>query len=73
MSTFAAGIYGIVLVIFFAISAAVVYHLRRFGVPGDHTAFLRRVFIVGSFIFLVSSLILFFNVPWGEIRLRPLV
>ena len=70
MFAFAAGVFGLILIGFIAVSAAVAYHLRRYSVPGDRTALLRRVFLIGGALFFAASLLLFFAIPWSEIRLR---
>lgn len=59
----------VVLLVFAAAVATVVFHLRKYGVPGDKTQIILRIFITGSVVFFLATLIVFLNVPWDNLHI----
>jgi len=66
--------FAILLIILFAFAAAiatVVYHLKKYSVPGDKTRGLLQIFIVGTVIFVLATLLLFLSIPWDQFSPPP--
>ena len=62
----------IVLILFAAAIATVVFHFRKYAVPGDRTSAILRLFYVGTVLFALMTLFLFLNVPWDNFTLPEL-
>ena len=58
-----------ILFVFAGATAIIAFHLKRYAVPGDHTARVLRVFLIGSGFFLIFAVIAFLAVPWSEFLL----
>lgn len=71
MRLFAFAILLIVLLIFAAAIATVVYHLKKYSVPGDKTREVLQIFIAGTVIFVLVTLLLFLSVPWDQFGQPP--
>ena len=59
----------VVLLVFAAAIATVVFHLRKYGVPGDKTGMILNIFIGGSVVFFLATLVVFLNVPWDTLQI----
>lgn len=57
----------ITVVVFLAITAAIVYHLKKYGVKGDATSVMAWVAIGIAIIFVASLMILIIGTPWENI------
>ena len=47
--------------------AVIVFHLRRYAVPGDKMPVILRTFIVGSAILALATAAVFLIVPWDSL------
>ncbi len=57
----------ITIIIYSAITAAIVYHLKKYGVKGDATSRMTWISIGVSIMFILSLLILLVTTPWENI------
>lgn len=63
----------VVLLVFAAGVATIVYHLRKYAVPGDKTRMILRMFIAGTTVFFLATLIVFLSVPWDNFQIPALI
>lgn len=58
-------IFLIIIAIFLSIFSILAYHLSKYRLPEqDHSKKVIIVFSIGSVIFILISILLFFNIPW---------
>jgi len=57
----------LLIVLFFVISAAVIYHLFRYTPERDNSAWLIAIYIAVSFVLLVMCLIAFGRIEWDNL------
>jgi len=60
-------IFILVLLIFFLLTLAITYHLKRYGLSGGKKKSLVSLFLTISLIFFILNLIIFSKIPWKEI------
>lgn len=61
------------LLIYAALSASVLFHLKRYAIAGDLTRKIAKLFIAVSVILTIFTAWSFFNVPWGELNLTDMI
>ena len=57
----------IIIVVYLAVTAAIVYHLKKYGVKGDATSKMAWVAIGAAIAFIASLMILLIGTPWENI------
>ena len=62
----------IVLIGFAAAVATVVFHFRKYAVPGDRTVAILRIFYAGTILFALMTIFLFLSVPWDAFSVPAL-
>lgn len=48
--------------------AVIVFHLKRYAIPGDKMPIILRTFIIGSAVFALLTAAVFLIVPWDTIE-----
>lgn len=54
------------LLIFLPISAAIVYHLRKYGLEGDSSKKLANIFIIVSLAIIIMAIIAYLRIDWAK-------
>lgn len=57
----------IAILIYLAVSAALVFHLKKYSIKGDNTKKMIWIFIGVSVIFVLGLLFIFLGTPWETI------
>lgn len=55
------------ILFYLAVSAALVFHLKKYGVKGDKTRKMTWIFVGISIIFVLGLLFIFMGTPWEQI------
>lgn len=61
------------LMFYAALSAFILFHLKRYGIAGDLTKKLTAGFIAASLVLFIFSVWSFFNIPWKELNLEEII
>lgn len=59
--------------IYVVLSALVMFHLKKYGIPGDFTRQIIILFFIVSTILIFFTTWNFFSIPWDELDLSELV
>ena len=57
----------IIIIVYLAVTAAIVYHLKKYGVKGDATSKMTWVAVGIAIAFIASLTILLIGTPWENI------
>jgi hypothetical protein len=57
----------IILVIYFAVTVAVVYHFKHYNLSGKFTKKAMTIFLTVSLVFFILNIVSFAWIPWKEI------
>lgn len=60
-------IISLIIIIYLFTAAAIVYHLKKYGVEGDMTPKMTWLFIGVSITFIIGLIVLFWTTPWEQI------
>ncbi len=61
------------LLIYTALSAFILFHLKRYGIAGDLTQKIIILFFIVSAALIFFTVWSFFNVPWNELNLTDMI
>jgi len=67
MSSIITILYSVVVLIFLAFGAAIVFHLLYYKINRHVSGIMSLIFVVDAFLLLISNFILFKQVNWGGI------
>ena len=67
MSLIIIGFYSLIILIFLAFGAAIVFHLLRYKINRRVAGVMSLIYIVGAVLLLISNFILFQQVNWEQI------
>jgi len=67
MSSVITILYSIIVLIFLAFGAAIVFHLLYYKINRHVSGIMSLIFIIGAFLLLISNFILFKQVNWTQI------
>ncbi|OGI25579.1 MAG: hypothetical protein A3J76_05885 [Candidatus Moranbacteria bacterium RBG_13_45_13] len=67
MSLIIIGFYFLIILIFLAFGAAIVFHLLRYKINRQVAGVMSLIYIVGAVLLLISNFILFQQVNWERI------
>lgn len=54
------------LLIFLPIGAAIVYHLRKYGLEGDSSKKLANIFIIVSLAIIILAIVAYLRIDWAK-------
>lgn len=61
------------ILIYIALSTAILFHLKRYAIAGDLTQKIVKLFIAVSIILTIFTAWEFFNIPWNELNLAEMI
>lgn len=61
------------LLIYAALSASILFHLKRYGIVGDFTQKIIILFFAISITLILFAVWSFFNIPWNELSLADMI
>lgn len=66
-------IFIIPLLIYAGLSATILFHLKKYGIPGDFTRQITILFFIVSIVSIFYTVWSFFNVPWDQLNLTEII
>jgi hypothetical protein len=67
MSSIITVFYSIIVLIFLAFGAAIVFHLLRYRINHQVSGAMSVIYIIGAFLLLLSNFVLFRQVNWEQL------
>jgi len=67
MTNIILGFYSLIILIFLAFGAAIVFHLLYYKINRHVSGVMSLIYIIGAALLLISNFILFMQVDWGQI------
>jgi ABC-type spermidine/putrescine transport system permease subunit II len=67
MSSIIIGLYFLIILIFLAFGAAIVFHLLRYRINRRVAGIMSLIYIIGTVLLLISNFILFSQVDWEQL------
>lgn len=61
------------LLIYAFFSAAILFHLKKYGIGANPTKNLSAIFIIISLILIAFTSAAFFNIPWNSVNLSNII
>lgn len=61
------------LLIYAVLAAAILFHLKRYGIAGDFTKKLIIGFLIISAVLIIFTAWAFFSIPWNELNLSEMM
>lgn len=61
------------LLIYAALSASILFHLKRYGIAGDFTKKIIALFFAVSILLILFTAWSFLNVPWDKLKLTAMI
>lgn len=58
----------VILIIYIGIAAAILWHLFRYGIEGDHSKLLATIFLIVSIILIGAMFAAYANVDWTQLE-----
>lgn len=61
------------LLFYAALSATILFHLKKYGIPGDFTRQITILFFIVSIVLIFYTAWSFFSVPWDQLNLTEII
>ncbi len=61
------------LLIYIILATALTFHLKKYGLSGDATKRMSKVFIAVSIILIILTIFMFFSIDWEEFEINELL
>lgn len=60
-------VYFLIILIFLAFGAAIVFHLLRYKINRSVSGMMSLIYIIGAVLLIISNFILFRQINWGQL------
>ena len=61
------------LIFYAALAATILFHLKKYGIPGDFSRQIIILFFIVSAILIIFTAWSFFNISWNELNLTEMI